>query len=211
VVSTLCLFLILGGGAYAALTIPKNSIGSKQIKDGSVALKDLESKARDQLEGAAGTPGGAGPQGAAGPAGADGSSIVARVNSTSGLTTSATPAAIPLAGGSWTQAGDEVNEVMYSPRLVYTPPVSGGCGSPGVFGSITLEVKVNGELLATRTVSTQLDGVQRTAQLGGVGNVLAEPGAVTPRVVTVEISDPCPAPGDDFQIHSLAFSVVGVR
>lgn len=36
VVSTLCLFLILGGGAYAATKLPANSVGTKQIKNGAV-------------------------------------------------------------------------------------------------------------------------------------------------------------------------------
>ena len=36
VVSTLCLFLLLGGGAYAATKLPKNSVGSKQLKNGAV-------------------------------------------------------------------------------------------------------------------------------------------------------------------------------
>jgi hypothetical protein len=36
VVSTLCLFLLLGGGAYAATQLPKNSVGTKQLKRGAV-------------------------------------------------------------------------------------------------------------------------------------------------------------------------------
>lgn len=32
VVSTLCLFVLLGGTAYATLSLPKNSVGSKQLK-----------------------------------------------------------------------------------------------------------------------------------------------------------------------------------
>jgi hypothetical protein len=31
VVSTLCLFLLLGGEAYAATQLPKNSVGTKQL------------------------------------------------------------------------------------------------------------------------------------------------------------------------------------
>jgi hypothetical protein len=44
VVSTLCLFLLLGGGAYAASELAKNSVGSKQIKNKSVKSKDLAKK-----------------------------------------------------------------------------------------------------------------------------------------------------------------------
>jgi hypothetical protein len=40
VVATIALFLALGGGAYA-LTLPKNSVKSKHIKDGQVKTNDL--------------------------------------------------------------------------------------------------------------------------------------------------------------------------
>ena len=36
VVALLALFVALGGGAYAALKLPKNSVGSKQIKANAV-------------------------------------------------------------------------------------------------------------------------------------------------------------------------------
>jgi len=41
VVSTLCLFLLLGGGAYAAIKLPKNSVGTKQIKNQAVSNAKL--------------------------------------------------------------------------------------------------------------------------------------------------------------------------
>jgi len=41
VVSTLCLFVLLGGGAYAATKLPQNSVKSKQIKDGQVKSVDV--------------------------------------------------------------------------------------------------------------------------------------------------------------------------
>ena len=49
VVSTLCLFVLLGGGAWAATKIAKNSVGSKQIKDGQVKSRDVKD---DSLTGA---------------------------------------------------------------------------------------------------------------------------------------------------------------
>ena len=36
VVSTLCLVLVLGGVAYAAATLPRNSVGTRQLKKGAV-------------------------------------------------------------------------------------------------------------------------------------------------------------------------------
>jgi hypothetical protein len=78
VIATLCLFLLLGGGAaFAATQLPKNSVGPKQlkknavtsskIKNGSVATSKLSAAARTSLMGQTGPQG---PQGAAGPSNA---------------------------------------------------------------------------------------------------------------------------------------------
>jgi hypothetical protein len=46
VVSTLCLFLLLGGGAAVAATqLPKNSVGSKQLKKNAVAAAKIKNGA----------------------------------------------------------------------------------------------------------------------------------------------------------------------
>jgi hypothetical protein len=44
VISTLCLFIVLGGGAYAANALPKNSVGAKQLKKD--AVRSASSRAR---------------------------------------------------------------------------------------------------------------------------------------------------------------------
>ena len=41
VVSTMCLFIVLGGGAYAATTLPKNSVGAKTIKANAVRSAEI--------------------------------------------------------------------------------------------------------------------------------------------------------------------------
>jgi hypothetical protein len=41
VMATVAVFMVLGGGAYAALKLPKDSVTSKQIKKGSVKKSDL--------------------------------------------------------------------------------------------------------------------------------------------------------------------------
>ncbi len=35
VMATAALFIALGGGAYAAFKVPKNSVGTKQLKNGA--------------------------------------------------------------------------------------------------------------------------------------------------------------------------------
>lgn len=82
VVSTLCLFLLLGGVAYAAVQLPKNSVGAKQlkrnavtgpkIKDGAISAAKLQKSTLGELRGPAGPQGVPGPVGQAGPPGPSG-------------------------------------------------------------------------------------------------------------------------------------------
>lgn len=55
VMASVAVFLVLGGGAYAALSVPKNSITSKQIKKGAVKRSDLAKNAvgKKQIKGSA--------------------------------------------------------------------------------------------------------------------------------------------------------------
>ena len=45
VMSTLCCFLVLGGGAYAATQLPKSSVGSKQLRKNSVTTAKIRKEA----------------------------------------------------------------------------------------------------------------------------------------------------------------------
>jgi hypothetical protein len=86
VTALLALFVALGGTGYAAVTLPRNSVGASQIRahavgqsklqtgavtsralhDRSIRLSDISLSARSSLRGSTGP---AGPQGLAGPAG----------------------------------------------------------------------------------------------------------------------------------------------
>src|SRR4051812_21053763 len=80
VMSTVAVFLALGGVGYAALKLPANSVGPHQIKknavssakvkDKSLTVSDLSKKTRTKLAGARGPQGAQGVQGPTGPAGA---------------------------------------------------------------------------------------------------------------------------------------------
>jgi hypothetical protein len=83
VVSTIALFIALGGTSLAAVKVlvPKNSVGSAQVINGSLAKSDLARSTINALkgsrgpqgdQGSAGSQGSAGPAGATGPAGAAG-------------------------------------------------------------------------------------------------------------------------------------------
>lgn len=69
VVATLALFIALGGVSYAAVKLPANSVGTKQLKAGAVTgakVKDKSLTAADFNGSVQGPVGPAGPQGAPG-------------------------------------------------------------------------------------------------------------------------------------------------
>jgi hypothetical protein len=88
VISTLCLFMLLGGGAYAATQLPAKSVGTKQLKNGAVtgpkirkasieatkltSLAMMTLKGANGAKGAKGATGAKGDRGAVGPQGAQG-------------------------------------------------------------------------------------------------------------------------------------------
>jgi hypothetical protein len=73
-VALLALFLALGGTAFAAgnALLPGNSVGTKQVINGSLQANDLSKTARTALKGNRGPTGPAGAQGATGTTGATG-------------------------------------------------------------------------------------------------------------------------------------------
>ncbi|HTR74975.1 MAG TPA: hypothetical protein VMH33_06910 [Solirubrobacterales bacterium] len=71
-IATLALFLALGGGAYAATQLPRNSVGTAQLKAGAVTSGKIARKARKQLRGNRGPQGPQGKTGKTGPKGATG-------------------------------------------------------------------------------------------------------------------------------------------
>jgi hypothetical protein len=78
-VALLALFVALGGSSYAALQLPKGSVGTKQLKNGAVTspkvknnsllVRDFKASQRARLQGPQGA---RGPQGAQGPQGPQG-------------------------------------------------------------------------------------------------------------------------------------------
>ena len=90
VASTLALVVALGGTSYAAVAIPKNSVGSKQIINSSVKSKDVKNgtlRAKDFRAGQlpAGAQGPAGPAGPTGPTGPMGPSNAYAIDSANNI------------------------------------------------------------------------------------------------------------------------------
>ncbi len=88
VMATVAVFIALGGASYAATQLPKNSVGSAQLKSGAVTLPKLSAAAKQALHGEIGpigpqgergndgASGARGPTGNTGPSGAQGSTGV---------------------------------------------------------------------------------------------------------------------------------------
>jgi hypothetical protein len=82
IIAVVALFVALGGTGYAAIRLPKASVGAKQlkknavtskkVKNSSLLLGDFKKSERGKLRGPAGTPGAQGLQGIQGPKGATG-------------------------------------------------------------------------------------------------------------------------------------------
>jgi hypothetical protein len=70
VVALLALFVALGGTGYAVSKLPANSVGTAQVKDGSLLQRDFKASALPR--GPRGVAGAAGARGEQGPAGAQG-------------------------------------------------------------------------------------------------------------------------------------------
>jgi hypothetical protein len=75
IVACLALAVALGGTSWAAITLPRNSVGNKQLRGGAVTsskVRDRSLRAKDFANGQLPR----GPRGAQGPAGASASSVV---------------------------------------------------------------------------------------------------------------------------------------
>jgi hypothetical protein len=72
VIALIALFVALGGGAYAAFKLPRNSVGTKQLKRGAVTPPKLSRAVLKRLNDTSGSRGPTGKTGPKGPKGAKG-------------------------------------------------------------------------------------------------------------------------------------------
>jgi hypothetical protein len=63
VMSSLAMFVALGGASYAAITLPPDSVGTKQLKNHSITVRKIDRKTLAALHGAMGVQGARGAQG----------------------------------------------------------------------------------------------------------------------------------------------------
>jgi len=200
VVSTLALFLALGGASFAAFQLPRNSVGSKQIKDHAVTLRKVSPAAQRALRGAMGLPG---------VAGRDGAAIVARVRSTGSVHTPAdhSSTTVALTSNTWDQAATEVDLGPIG-RLTYTTPPSGSCGGVGL-ADLNFEIDVDGQLFSGGVLQLPPDGTSHTTQLN-LQRALYEPGVATAHSAAVKVSSGCESGSfpADFTVTDVEFDII---
>jgi hypothetical protein len=146
-VALLALFVALGGSSYAALSLPKGSVGASQlkkdsvtspkVKGGSLLLSDFRASERAKLRGSQGVPGLQGVQGAPGVQGTPGlngepgaTNVVVRLGtpvniptaSQQSVTVSCQPGERAVGGG----VGPPLGTTSDLARIIYTVPTSGG-------------------------------------------------------------------------------------
>src|SRR5262245_4088704 len=134
-IGLLALFVALGGTSYAAVKLPKNSVGTAQIKTHAVTTSKLSTATVKALKGAKGDRGAAGAAGPAGAAGAKGdpgapatfSAAVSANSNTAGLA-GGTNTGVPAASVTLQKAGNIL--VIVTGTFTATCNGGGGCSYP---------------------------------------------------------------------------------
>jgi hypothetical protein len=140
VAGTLALFIALGSGAYAAVKLPKNSVTTVQVKNGSLRAADLKAgqvargstgaagaKGAKGDRGLGGSSGGFGPQGLQGAKGDTGltgqARVIAGVTSTGQVLTSPPSKGLTNANITMGNAGEYcINGLPFTPRVTVARP-----------------------------------------------------------------------------------------
>jgi hypothetical protein len=125
-VGLLALFLALGGTSYAAVKLPRNSVGTAQIKSHAVTTSKLSTATVKALKGAKGDPGATGPAGANGAKGDPGAPATFSAG-VSGLSVSSGPAT----GNDVLQPVTVTLKSAGSVLVVATMGINGTCGGGG--------------------------------------------------------------------------------
>jgi hypothetical protein len=147
VVASLALFLALGGAAFAATQLPRNSVGTGQLKPEAVTSGKIAKKTRNQLRGVQGPQG---PQGKTGKAGAKGATGARGATGASG--------AAGTKGAAGTDGTGPAFEVFATGKAIATSPSSTVIATQGLAaGAYVLSANVVVEGSGEPTVTCNLN------------------------------------------------------
>jgi hypothetical protein len=233
VVAYVSLFVALGGTSVAAVTIARNAVVSSSIKDGQVKTVDLGANAVTSAKVKAGSllasdlkagelpaavPGPQGPAGATGVKGdpgtpgadgADGAATRVRASKPAGdvtvpadTITFGAAVTIPLAQNGWTQGATETD--LFLVRVTVTAPATCSGGAQGLLVNARLGGAV---LLGSHGGSIPFAASETSTHSFELGFLL-DPGAATPRTVTLAANNGCSVAGQDYTVTAAAVNVV---
>jgi len=203
-IAYVALFVALGGTSYAAIKLPRNSVGTAQLRDravtgakvrnASLTLADLAPGARlAGPRGAAGSVGPPGPQGQAGATGAPGTTIAAHPRLAFQTTTqnpADNPTLVPLADATWTTPAGAIDTVVLGVTISRTP----SCSNPAGFIGANWKVDTAPTNQAAGFGVTYSDvpaNTPTTFASSGQQLILPPPETATPRTLTLTVQDPC--------------------
>jgi hypothetical protein len=149
IVASLALFLALGGAAFAATQLPRNSVGTGQLKPEAVTAGKIAKKTRNQLQGARGA---TGPQGAQGKTGKQGAKGATGARGATGAT--GARGATGAAGADGTGPAFEVFGSAKAIGATSTPVLGQNLGA----GAYVLSADVTIESAAETEVTCNLSG-----------------------------------------------------
>jgi hypothetical protein len=197
-VACIALAVALSGAGYAAVTLPRNSVGTPQLKKNAVVsakVKDRSLRANDFALGQlpAGPAGAPGPQGPAGPRG---SSVVARIGNALPITTSGNAESNwPLVNNTWTQATNEINDVFAQASVTTSNCAAGG----------QVLLLLDGEVAFS---AINLSSSPQVYRMSRAFAFRMEPDAAVTHQVTARVSDGCGTAGQDITVDDLRVDVV---
>ncbi|HEY2480029.1 MAG TPA: hypothetical protein VGI17_15040 [Solirubrobacterales bacterium] len=176
VIATLALFLALGGGAYAAVALPQNSVGSKQIKKNAInsaKVKNHSLSAADFKPGQLPAEGATGPQGRTGPQGPTGAQGPTGTQGAQGPGATSFEVAVPQNGnrnvirvtdGLFVKANCSATLIEFGLASEQNMGNMDASGIATVFGTTVTQVPVN--YTATNEFGYFVSNAPREIQLG---------------------------------------------
>jgi hypothetical protein len=160
-------------------------------------------------KGEPGTPGTPGAGGAAGTPGVNGAATRVRAGKPAGnvtvpanTITFGTAVTIPLAQNVWTQGATETD--LFLVRVTVTAPATCSGGTPGVL----VNARLAGDVLLGSHGGSIPFVASETSTHSFVLGFLLDPGAPTPRTVTLAANNGCSGGGQDYTVTAAAVNVV---
>jgi hypothetical protein len=193
VIALIALFVAIGGASYAALKIPNNSVGAKQLKKNAVTSKKVRNRSLKKIDFAKnqlpkGPRGTEGPQGQQGTQGTPGAGGVTGPTGPQGPTASAggsNPNPVPLTTVPATAVSSSPLTVTIPSRLVASGQVQNG-SLGGANHSFSCEFHAGGLTFGTATAQVPMN-LSENATF--VGTQVVDPGTYTVDLVCTDATN----------------------